>query len=130
MRLQADICEEGDELIVAIDLSANRPGEIELLVDATLLCLQVEWVSGDRENPERPALRGRQAARLCGHVPLPRRVFPGEVRATVREGVLEVRLSIDKESEDVAHYDLSAGELEPRASRWLASLRRRGREVP
>ena len=130
MRLSADIYEEGDELVVAIDLPGDRPLGIEFLVDATLLCLQVLRDTGGDAPHGAPITRGRQPARLCGYVPLPRRVLPGEVRANLRKGVLEVRLSIDKESEDVAHYDFSTWESPPGRGRRLSALRRRGREVP
>ena len=39
MRLSADVYEEGEDLVVVIDLPGSRPREIEFLVDATLLCL-------------------------------------------------------------------------------------------
>lgn len=130
MRLSADIYEDGSELVVAIDLPGSRSEEIEFLVDATLLCLQVQCGDGDRELDRQNFRRGTRPGRLCGYVPLPVRVLPGEVRASLREGVLEVRLSIDKESEDVAHYDFSAGGPRPERSGRTGWLRRRGREVP
>ena len=130
MRIPADIYEDGDELVVAIDLPGSHPHDIEFLVDATLLCLQVQRPGEDDEAQRAYFRRGRSRSSLCGYVPLPLRVLPGEVRADLREGVLEVRLSIDKESEDVAHYDFSAGEAEPRTKSRRAALRRRQRKVP
>ena len=127
MRLSADIYEEDGVLVVTVALPGNRPNEIELLVDATLLCIQMQCGEGTRESARVSSRRGK---RLCGYVPLPVRVLPGDVRANLREGLLEVRLSIEKEAAGVAHYDLAIGGPKSGCGGGAGSLRRRGREAP
>ena len=130
MRLSADVYEEGEDLVVVIDLPGSRPREIEFLVDATLLCLQVQRSGEDREPGRTYPRRGRGPERVCGYVPLPVRVLPGDIRASLREGVLEVRMNIDKESETVVHYEFSAGSPRSSGSGPPEPVHRRGREVP
>lgn len=130
MRLTADVYEEGDDLVVVIDLPGSRPREIEFLVDATLLCLQVQRSGEDREPARTYHRRGREPERVCGYVPLPVRVLPGDIRASLREGVLEVRMNIDKEAEAAVHYEFSAGNARSGDSGPADPVHRRGREVP
>ena len=130
MRLSADVYEEGEDLVVVIDLPGSRPREIEFLVDATLLCLQVQRSGEDREPGREYHSRGRGPERICGYVPLPVRVLPGDIRASLRGGVLEVHMNIDKGDEAAVHYEFSEGNSRSSDGGPPEPVHRRGREVP
>ncbi|MCG8590577.1 MAG: Hsp20/alpha crystallin family protein [Proteobacteria bacterium] len=98
---RVDCFEQGEDLVVETELPGVAPGDIQILVDADVLCLRGRK-PGARKDVSR--LYHRQERTLGGfarEVPLPGRVRREGVEATLRDGVLTVRMRMEKVEIDV-----------------------------
>lgn len=103
--LRTDVHIRGDELIVMIELPDDTPGEIEFVIDSALFCLRLRPSERFANDP-----RTLQRPKDCYEfVPLPVRVRPQEIEAALYGDSLEVRLTIEKNADEVIHYRFPRG---------------------
>lgn len=86
----ADIEETDDAYVVEVDLPNVRPGDVDIKLSDNEL-----WITGEIKERERSGVlrrRERRIGRFERAIALPGEVDPDRVEATLRDGVLTVRL--------------------------------------
>jgi HSP20 family protein len=86
----ADIEEIDHSYLVEVDLPNVRPGDVDIELRDNEL-----WITGEIKERERKGVlrrRERRTGRFEHVIPLPGEVDPDRVEATLRDGVLTVRL--------------------------------------
>lgn len=87
-----DVFEEDGQIVVEGDLPGFDKDEIAIFGDDSRLVLTGTRRSGDPGRPRTYFQRERRARTVAREIPLPRRVDAEESEATLRDGVLRVRL--------------------------------------
>ena len=116
MMLRVDVWEEGDEVVVEAD--APGFGRADLVVRATDLIVRIEGAAlGDEGPARRYHRRERRAGTVRREIPLPAAVDSAAARASLRDGVLVVRLPRAREAAGreapIAVYERAGGHLRP-----------------
>jgi HSP20 family protein len=101
MPLRTDVYEDGAMLAVEIELPGVRPEQIEITVDP--LVLGIRGRSTEMVADRRYRRRERSAGPFQRDIPLPVPVRREGAEATLCDGVLQVRLAMEKEEID---YDV------------------------
>ena len=83
-----DTEEKEKEYVIRAELPGFEMGEIEVLVNGTVLTIKAEH----KEEPKEKESVERHYGRVVRTVTLPVEVMPERIEATCRNGVLEVRL--------------------------------------
>lgn len=95
-----DVSETAEEVIVKMELPGVDKKEVEVLPDS--ISLKAE-VSEEREEKERTYHRRERVWRHYERLlPLPAEVVTDKVKATMRDGVLEVRMTKTEPSKEMA----------------------------
>jgi len=99
---RVDVYEKGSEIIVEAELPGLGPEDVRVTVETHLLTVhaRVPKRPGDR----RYHRRERASERILREIPLPIAVRRDQATATVRNGVLEVRLRARLESVGVSPW--------------------------
>jgi HSP20 family protein len=95
MCLRADVYEDGDALVVEVELPGLRPQEISVAAEPQLLEIRSEPAEVAAHQVYRRRERDRGSA--CREIPLPVPVRHDRAEARLRDGVLEVRMPIERE---------------------------------
>jgi HSP20 family protein len=102
----ADIEETDDAYLVEVDLPNVRPGDVDIALRGNEL-----WITGEIKDRERTGVlrrRERRIGRFEHVIALPGEVDPDRVEATLRDGVLTVRLR-KTEANRGRHIDVKTG---------------------
>ncbi len=87
-----DLSERADEFVVRANLPGMKQEDIELTVDENSLTLRGESREEETGEDEHFYRRERRSGSFVRHITLHSKIRPEEVKATFRDGVLEVRL--------------------------------------
>ena len=109
MALRSDVYEDGNTLAVEVELPGVRPEQIEITVDP--LVLGVRGMSRNVVEDRRYRRRERGVGPFHRDIPLPVPVRREGAEATLRDGVLRVRLLMEKEEIDdlLRHVRIDGG---------------------
>jgi HSP20 family protein len=87
-----DLYETNDELVVACDIPGLREKEVSVSITGDVLTIRGERVLPTPEKSESYHRLERWYGKFERHVPLPMPVQSDKIKASYRDGVLEVRL--------------------------------------
>ena len=87
-----NLSERADEFVVRANLPGMKQEDIELTVDENSLTLRGESREEETGEDEHFYRRERRSGSFVRHITLHSKIRPEEVKATFRDGVLEVRL--------------------------------------
>ena len=98
MLLRADVYEEGDALVVEADLPGVAAREVEVIVDARRV--RIRGVRKEAPSARAYHRNERGQGDFEREIPLPREVRSRRAEATLRDGVLRVRmLTVERQPE-------------------------------
>jgi len=90
--VSADVADQGDQLVVTIDLPGFEPDDIDLRVDRERLTVSAEYETEDAEETAQFHRQERRRESVRRQLPLPEAVAAENAEATYNNGVLTVRL--------------------------------------
>lgn len=96
--MRTDVYEDGSTLAVEVELPGVRPEQIEITVDP--LVLRIRGTATELVAERRYRRRERSSGPFHREIPLPVPVRREGAQATLRDGVLEVRLLMEREEVD------------------------------
>jgi HSP20 family protein len=96
---QVEVSEKGGNLVVCADLPGLRKEDVHLEVHDDYLVLEGERRSEREENQEGLYRTERSYGRFYRTIPLPEGTDPDQVRASFRDGVLEVTVPMPSREE-------------------------------
>ena len=90
--VSADIADQGDQLVVSIDLPGYSQADIDLRVDRESLTVSADYESEESEETAQFHRQERRHESVRRQLPLPEAVDAQEASATYNNGVLTVTL--------------------------------------
>ncbi len=93
-----DICEEGDEYVVTVDLPGVRKDDIQLSASANSLILEGERKKEEIEEQESYLRTERVHGQFQRVIELPIHIDPEKINARYKDGVLVIRVTKAKEA--------------------------------
>ena len=105
-----DMHEENGELCLRADLPGMQPQELDVRVDGDMLTISGERKSEQNRNERDYHVMERSRGRFQRSIQLPFAPNPDEVQATVREGVLELRIPKRAPEERSRRIEVRGGE--------------------
>lgn len=95
----ADVADQGDELVVTVDLPGYSQDDIDLRVDRETVTINAEYEQEDTEEGVQYHRQERRRESVRRRIPLPEGVEAEQASATYNNGVLTVTLpKLDPES--------------------------------
>jgi HSP20 family protein len=92
-----DLVRENGHLVVRADVPGIKPEEIEIEVEDGMLTLSGKHEESTEETDERYVRRERRYGAFSRRLPLPEGVDPKKIKASTKDGVLEVTVPLPKE---------------------------------
>lgn len=108
-----EVLQKGQEFVVRADIPGMKKEELKIEVTDNALILQGERTREKEEKGEGFFKSERSYGSFCRTVPLPEGVKPEEAKASVADGVLEVRMPMAKAEEKRRRLEIS----EPKAEK-------------
>ncbi|OGO30630.1 MAG: hypothetical protein A2Z29_11060 [Chloroflexi bacterium RBG_16_56_11] len=96
---KVDMYEEGKELVVKAELPGLRKKDLDVRVDGDVLTIKAEKKEEKETKEDSYYTRERNFGRFVRYITLPNRVDAEKVTATLKKGLLEVRLTKVEEPE-------------------------------
>lgn len=97
--VSADVADQGDQLVVTVDLPGFSQDDIDLRVDQEALTIGAEYEAEDSEETAQYHRQERRRESVRRQIPLPEAVDAQDASATYNNGVLTVTLpKLDPES--------------------------------
>ncbi|HEY6890685.1 MAG TPA: Hsp20/alpha crystallin family protein [Solirubrobacter sp.] len=92
-----DLVRENGHLVVRADVPGIKPEDIEIEVEDGMLTLSGKHEESTEETDERYMRRERRYGSFMRRLPLPDGVDPKKIKASTKDGVLEVTVPLPKE---------------------------------
>jgi HSP20 family protein len=92
-----DLVRENGHLVVRADVPGIKPEEIEIEVEDGMLTVSGKHEESTEETDERYVRRERRYGAFSRRLPLPEGVDPKKIKASTKDGVLEVTVPLPKE---------------------------------
>ena len=91
-----DVIRKEDELVLKVDLPGITLDEVKIEVDDGMLTVSGEHEEKVDEEKDRVIRRERHYGSFCRSMPLPSGVEPEQIKATCKDGLLEVAVPLPK----------------------------------
>lgn len=90
--VSADVADQGDQLVVTVDLPGYSQDDIDLRVDRKKLTISAEYVSDEEDETAQYHRQERRRESVRRQIPLPEEIKAQEASASYNNGVLTVTL--------------------------------------
>jgi HSP20 family protein len=93
-----DVVRDNGHLVLRADVPGIKPEEISIEVDDGMLTVSGKHEEATEETDERYVRRERRYGAFTRRLPLPDGVDPKKIKASTKDGVLEVTIPLPKEA--------------------------------
>lgn len=100
---RVDVFERNGNLVVKAELPGVKQEDVDLTIEDGDLVLRAEQRSEHEVREENWYRMERQSGSLYRRLPLPERIEPGKIDATLKDGILEVVIPKAKQAEPTPH---------------------------
>jgi HSP20 family protein len=95
---EIDMFEEGNELVIKAEMPGIDKKDLDIRLDGDVLTIKAEKKEEKETKEDTYYTRERRFGRVVRYVTLPGRVDPEKVAATLKKGILEVRMPRSEET--------------------------------
>jgi HSP20 family protein len=98
-KLALDVVERDDEYVVRADMPGLKPEEVKIDVEDDLLTISAEHEESEEERKDNYVRRERRYGSFSRSLTLPKGVTADEIKATSKNGVVEISVPKPKQEE-------------------------------